>query len=233
MDNDEYELMPHKALAGMKKELAELRTHAASIEPKTGLPKETSTSIDNLTKSINSMMGLFKKASEEMKLEERDEQLLGKQIKPLMEKIDMLLDQNKKIAKGIVAVADLVKEKIPEIEKKVDEEEEYMKKEVERHEEKKVKMPPPGMDMGPPPGAMPPSGMPPPPGGMPPPPGVPSEMPEHLPPLGAEAPGGIPPPPGGMPPPPGGPVPPGSAPGPMPGLEEKPKKGLLGGLFKK
>lgn len=175
MINDEYELMPHKSLEGMKKELEELRRHASNIEPKTGLPKETSSSITSLTKSINSLMDLFKKASAEMKLEDRDEQLLSKQIKPLMEKVDTLLEQNSKIAKGIIAVADMVKENIHK---------------PEEIHPPRAPTPPPAM---PPPG-LPPLGEPAPGMGMPPPLGIPTEMPDSLPPLGD-----MPPPPGPMP----------------------------------
>ncbi|MFQ6027911.1 MAG: hypothetical protein ACE5Q6_10505, partial [Dehalococcoidia bacterium] len=72
-------------------------------------------SIDNLNKSLNVMLEVFKQAAEDMKLDEHDSELVGKQIGPINEKIDTLIDQNQKIAKGIVAIADMVKEKLEEI----------------------------------------------------------------------------------------------------------------------
>jgi hypothetical protein len=225
MINDEYELMPQKALEGMKKELEELRKHTSNIEPKTGLPKETATSIDKLSGSINQLMDLFKKASDELKLEENEEKLLGKQIQPLIEKIDMLLDQNKKIAKGIVAIADMIKEQLPQMEKKLEEEETYWKKQKEEpkpapRQSFGMPQPPsfgPGSQFGP--GPM-----------MPPPPGMQQEMQEPFPPMGGQMPG--------MPEMPQAPAPgaswPDFPPGPMPGLDDRPKKaGLFGGMFKK
>ena len=56
------------------------------------------------------MMGLFKMAGEELKLDEKKKEVVSEKIDPLLKKIDVLLEQNQKIAKGIVAVADLVKE---------------------------------------------------------------------------------------------------------------------------
>jgi len=227
MINDEYELMPQKALEGMKKELEELRKHTSNIEPKTGLPKETATSIDKLSTSINQLMDLFKKASEELKLEENEEKILGKQIQPLIEKIDMLLDQNKKIAKGIVAIADMIKEQLPQMEKKLEEEENYWKKQKE--EPKPAQRPSFGTGMPPPPSFGQGSQF----GGgpMPQPPGMQQEMPDSFQPMGG---GQMP----GMPEMPQAPTQgaswPDFPPGPMPGLEDRPKKaGLFGGMFKK
>lgn len=209
MVRDEYELMPGKRLSSMKKELEELRRHAKNIDPKTGLPKETNTSIENLNKSINSLLGLFQTATEELKLEERDEALISKQMTPLMKKIDTLLEQNEKIAKGIIAIADMVREKTERIEEKEEEISEGERRVEEKPEEVLPPKAPPGFP--PPPIGAPPAGFPLPPGPTPP--------------------SAFPPPPTGAP----EPMPPLGAPGPLPGLEEeKPKKkGFLGGLFKK
>ncbi len=74
-------------------------------------------SIDNLNNSINSLIKLFKEATEELKMEEHDTDLIDKKISPVMKKIITLEEQNEKIARGIVAVADMLKErqiKVPE-----------------------------------------------------------------------------------------------------------------------
>ncbi|MBW2992616.1 hypothetical protein KY345_05355 [Candidatus Woesearchaeota archaeon] len=209
MTAEDYELMPERKLSGMKKELEELRRHAASVDPKTGLPKETITSIQNLNSSINSLLTLFKTATEELKLEERDEALISKKMDPLMKKIDTLLDQNEKIAKAIIAIADMVREKTEGIEAK----EEKLEEEMEKKPEPELGPKPEGPPMFPPKYEAPPFGAP-----MPPPP-KPSAPP-----------GFPPPPPTGAP----EPMPPLGMPEPMPGFEERPKKkGLLGGLFGK
>lgn len=205
MPGDEYELMPERKLSGMKKELDELRRHSANVDPKTGLPRDTVSSIENLNRSISSLLGLFKTATEELKLEERDEALISKKLDPLMKKIDILLEQNEKIAKAIVAIADMVREKTEGIERQEEEIEEKMEKRPEPKWEEPVPEGPPAFP--PPMGA-----------GMPPP--------------RRQAPAGFPPPPPtGAP----EPMPPWEAPGPMPGLDEgaHKKKGLFGGLFGK
>ncbi len=68
-------------------------------------------SIDNLNNSINSLMKLFKEATEQLKMEEHDSEVVDKKISPVMQKITTLEEQNEKIARGIVAVADMLKER--------------------------------------------------------------------------------------------------------------------------
>jgi aldehyde:ferredoxin oxidoreductase len=64
-------------------------------------------SIDDLNNTIKSFMSLFSKAGEELKKEPADDE----KINSLMQKISSLEEQNEKIARGIVAVADMLKEK--------------------------------------------------------------------------------------------------------------------------
>ena len=45
-----------------------------------------------------------------MKLEQREEEAIGKKVGPLVEKVNELMEQNKVIAEGMVAIADMVKE---------------------------------------------------------------------------------------------------------------------------
>lgn len=207
MPGDEYELMPERKLSSMKRELDDFRKKAQNVDVDTGLPRETVSSLENLNKSISSLLGLFQTATEELKLEERDETLISKKLDPLMKKVDVLLDQNEKIAKAIVAIADMVREKGESSGEKEEAEEE---RPAPRFEAQPAEVPPmfqppsrPSM-MGPPP-MPPPRGMPP--AGFPPPP-----------PMGAPE-----------------PMPPWDVPGPMPDFgEDKPKKkGLFGGLMKK
>lgn len=68
-------------------------------------------SIDNLNDSIHSLIKLFKEATEELKMDEHDSELMEQRISPVMKKIKSLEEQNEKIARGIVAVADMLKEK--------------------------------------------------------------------------------------------------------------------------
>jgi replicative superfamily II helicase len=153
MPGEEYELMPERKLSSMKRELDDFRRKSENIDTKTGLPRETASSLENLNRSINSLLGMFKTATEELKLEERDEELISKQLDPIDKKIETLLDQNEKIAKAIIAIADMIKEKSGEepVEAQKRFEEPRMKEEVPSF------MPPPSRPMFPPP---PPGGAP-------------------------------------------------------------------------
>jgi len=102
---DSYEIMPYKEIVELKKQIAELQERTGDTSS-----KELLSSMAALTKSMNNMLQLFSSAAEEMKLEEKTESELSGKIGPLMEKVDKLEEQNKTIAEGLVAVADMVKE---------------------------------------------------------------------------------------------------------------------------
>ncbi|MBW2975265.1 hypothetical protein KY366_06105 [Candidatus Woesearchaeota archaeon] len=100
-----YEIMPYKEIINLEKRLAEL-------EQKKGGPssKELLSSMSSLTKSMNNMLQLFSSAAEEMKIEEKEEHALTIKLDPLTKKIENLESQNKTIAEGLVAIADMVQE---------------------------------------------------------------------------------------------------------------------------
>lgn len=197
--DEEFDIMPHRAVASLKKEIEDLKSSPQVREKQDKMLG----SIDKLNDTMSSMMEMFKQAGEELKLEEREEAALSEQIIPLMKKLDAIIDQNEKIAKGMVAIADMVNEVLPKLEARLEEKTQPApaSQPTYRRPEPRTVQPPsfdepfsfdePSFDM---PGSMPPSG------NMPPPPSP-----------------GMQPPSFGMPPPP-----------PQSG-----KKGLLGGLFKK
>lgn len=103
-DDEEYEIMPHKDIIELKKELKRLKD-----EPSTP-SKGMQASVEKLSDNIGNMMDLFREATKEMTLEEQEDKSVSKKIEPLMEKVDILIEQNEKIAQGIVAVADMIKD---------------------------------------------------------------------------------------------------------------------------
>lgn len=106
--DEEYEIMPHRTIENIKHELEDLKKRATS---KDAISSESfRSSLDNLTQSINSLMALFKEAAEEMKLEEETESSLKENIGPLIHKINEIEEENKTIAKGILTVADMIKD---------------------------------------------------------------------------------------------------------------------------
>ncbi len=106
-EDEEYELMPHQTIAKIKHELDILKKKAGSMKEISS--DDFKKSIDNLTIKIDSLMKLFKSAAEEMKEEEKKPGVED-QLKPLAERIDEIEDENKKIANGILVVADMIKE---------------------------------------------------------------------------------------------------------------------------
>jgi chromosome segregation ATPase len=115
MEEEEYSIVSKKEFLALKKEIEKLKKNPLEGSDS---GETLQASIDNLNKSLNVMLEVFKQASEDLKLEEHESETVGKQIAPMQEKLDTLIDQNQKIAKGLVTIADMVKEKLEEISEK-------------------------------------------------------------------------------------------------------------------
>jgi len=102
---DDYELMPHKDISSLKKQLEAVKENP-NVASSEGLKR----SIEKLTDSLENMLVVFEEAAEEMKLEDKETEVISQKIEPLMDKLDEVSEQNKQIAKGIVAVADMIKD---------------------------------------------------------------------------------------------------------------------------
>ena len=77
--------------------------------------KQLYDSMENLGKLLSDMFSMFKNASEQMKLEEKQEEERKKAHEEILKKMDELIKQNETIATGMVDVSDLVKEKLSKI----------------------------------------------------------------------------------------------------------------------
>jgi len=96
MAKDEpYDMMPHRDIIELKKQLQELKAEKFSSH-------ELMNSMSALTKSMDSMLGLFKEAAEELKIE-KEEDAINKQL-------NVVIEQNKIIADGMVTVSDMIKD---------------------------------------------------------------------------------------------------------------------------
>lgn len=92
---------------------------SASVGDESGTLK---TSIDDLKSSLHQMIDIFRKASDEMTLEEREERMLAKQIKPIFAKIEKIEEQNETIAEGMVTIAqktEATQKKVEELEQRL------------------------------------------------------------------------------------------------------------------
>lgn len=107
--NNSEDVMPYYEVGELKKQMKKLQDNKDSVSS-----EQLMNSMNGLVKGMDSMLQLFKTAADEMKIEEQEEGALAQQVKPLMDKIDEIIEQNKIIAEGMVAIADLVKERLPE-----------------------------------------------------------------------------------------------------------------------
>ncbi len=105
---DDYTMIPEREFLQVKKEVEQIKKDPlAAYSEKDEIIK----AMQDLTKTLSSLNTIFEKAADELKLEERSTETIGKKLDPLFEKLDLLIDQNKKIAKGLVAVADMLESK--------------------------------------------------------------------------------------------------------------------------
>ena len=100
---DEYELLPHKEIEDLKDELAKLKEF--EIAPS----KKLQVSLLELNTKLDKLITIFEDATHEMRVEEGGLSFTEK-MKPLLEKMNKILEQNSEIASGILALADMVKE---------------------------------------------------------------------------------------------------------------------------
>jgi hypothetical protein len=102
MVSDDYQLMPRRELVELKEQLKRLRDGGMSPD------KSLQAVMQSLQKTMLEMMALFKEAAENMK-DDALEQSLPKKMDDALARLDVLIDQNEKLAEGIVILADLMK----------------------------------------------------------------------------------------------------------------------------
>ena len=103
-ETEEYELLPHREIEDLKEELRKLKEF--EITP----TKKLRISLLELNTKLNKLLKIFDEARHEIRSEEIG---LGfkEKMKPLVEKMDKMLEQQADIAEGMVALADIVKSK--------------------------------------------------------------------------------------------------------------------------
>ncbi len=102
-NEDNYELVPYKEIQDLKDELKRMKDVPI---PST---KKLQITMDELAMKVDRLTAIFEEAGHEIKTEEGGLTFQEK-MKPVLEKMNKILEQNSEIAKGIVAVADLVNE---------------------------------------------------------------------------------------------------------------------------
>ena len=104
----DYGLLPHKEIVELKEELKRLKEF--DLTP----TKKMEVSILDLNKKLDRLIEIFDHASHELRTEEGGLGFRDK-LRPFVDKMNKILDQNAEIASGILAVADMLKGKVPEM----------------------------------------------------------------------------------------------------------------------
>lgn len=106
-------------LQALKNEIEALKSKRPISDKKSSGPTDVQESMEKLTETLNNFMQTFEQATDEMKLEEKEEELFINELKPLHDKMDKIIEQNEKIAKGIIAVANMLNSDIPFIKRMI------------------------------------------------------------------------------------------------------------------
>lgn len=108
MADDNNDFAPYRDISELKKQLEGMQ------DKKEVSAKELHESVQRLTAAIDDMLDVFGAAAEQLKLEDKSYEAESKKHETIIQKLDKLIDQNKTIAEGMVAIVGLVKEKFPQ-----------------------------------------------------------------------------------------------------------------------
>src|SRR3989344_734172 len=97
------------------KDLSELKAELEGMKSKKELSaKDLAESIQKLTVAISEMLEVFGAAAGQMRMEEKEYESNVKKHELIVQKLDKVIDQNRTIAEGLVAIVEMVKEKVIE-----------------------------------------------------------------------------------------------------------------------
>ena len=95
------------------KDISELRKEVDGIRGKKDIStKELYDAVQKLAQTMEGMLEVFGAAAEQMQIEEKGYGSEAKKHEMILSKLDKIIDQNKTIAEGMVAVVEMVKERI-------------------------------------------------------------------------------------------------------------------------
>lgn len=151
-DSDEYEILPHKEIHELREQLYRLKERPTERTLQLAMA-ETAMKMDRL-------INIFEESLTMIKVEEGSLSFTEK-LRPLMEKMDKILEQNSEIAAGLVGIHDImvdVKESIDKINEKPAPQ--FQSSPIGFGMGMPGQVPPPGMQMGAPAYGMQAQGMP-------------------------------------------------------------------------
>lgn len=117
---DEYELIPEKEILELKKEINELKSHMGLKKQEGSREDKKDVEEGQLIFAIRELTTVFKQAVDELRKQDTPSKQGNKKsgsgkLSGDTDKIDVLIEQNNKIAKGIVALADLLENNLQKL----------------------------------------------------------------------------------------------------------------------
>jgi len=107
--NDDYEIISQR-------EIRKLREQLKGIDSGKAVDVNTlHRTVSELDEKLGSLLDIFSAAVDDMREEDKESEIIKDKINPIIEKLDQIDDQNKKLAQGMVAVNDLLEEKLGQI----------------------------------------------------------------------------------------------------------------------
>ena len=95
------------------KDISELKRELDGMKGRKEIPtRDLYDAVQKLTQTVAGMLDIFGAATEQMRLEEREFESESRKHEMIISKLDKMIDQNKTIAEGMVAIVEMVKEKI-------------------------------------------------------------------------------------------------------------------------
>src|SRR3989344_7966366 len=111
MADENYGFVSYENISDLRKELENIQ------DKKDVSPKNLYEAVHKLSDTVSGMLEVFGAAAEQMKLEDKGYEAEARKHETIISKLDKLIDQNKTIAEGMVAIVELVKEKMGSMEK--------------------------------------------------------------------------------------------------------------------
>jgi len=108
--SDEYELVPYREIQDLKDEVRRLKEYP--IPP----GRQLGAKLDDVAIKADKLITIFEEAAHQLRVEEGG-LTYEEKLKPILAKMNKILEQNSEIAEGIVALADIVNDLKDKMEK--------------------------------------------------------------------------------------------------------------------
>lgn len=106
MAEQDFESDSYRSISDLNKELAAMKGK------KDVSVKDLYDTVQKLTATMTDMLEVFGAAAEQLNLEEKEYEADARKHELIISKLDKIIDQNKTIAEGMVAIVDMIKEKV-------------------------------------------------------------------------------------------------------------------------